>query len=115
MKFTKGIAIYTGGGFYVAIGQTDNGNYFYGCIDWCELFDTDTRTVNEYDELACMYNEWCDEHIIKSNRQEVWKAFEDFCKRLDNNEPNITEGYEKWSNYIPGEVTELIDFSEMNI
>lgn len=115
MKITNGTAIYTGGGNYTIIGKINNGLWFNGCNEWCAIFDEDTRTKNEDGELMCIYNEWCEKHDKTSefNHKEIVEMFKDFCKRLDNNEEGITKGYEEFSNYIPGEVTDYIDFSEM--
>ena len=113
MKATHGTAIYTGGGIYVVIGELDNGLWFCGNNDWCGIFDEDTRTYDqENDDLACFWSDWCDQHEVKDvNKKEVYAMFEDFCKRLDNKEDGITEGYEEFSNYAPGEVADYIDFS----
>lgn len=111
MKIVNGTAIYTGGGCYSVIGKLDNGLYFNGCNDWCAAFDEDTRTVDkETGDLACFDNAWCEEHEVKVNQKELYKAFKDFCERLDSGEPGITMGYEKFSNYSEGEVTNYIDF-----
>lgn len=115
MKIVKGTAIYTGGGCYSIIGKLDNGLWFNGCNEWCSVLSKDTRTLNKYEELACFCNNWCEKYDVTSkfNYKELVEAFKDFCIRLDNNEPGITDGYENFSNYIVGEVTKIIDFSEM--
>lgn len=106
MKAIHGTAIYTGGGIYVAIGELDNGYYFYGSDYFCSIFDEDTRTYNfAEDGLACFWNDWCAKHEVKSfDVKEINDMFEDFCKRLDKKESGLTNGYEKYSNYLPGEV-----------
>ena len=115
MKFAHGTAIYTGGGCYIVIGETDKkGTYFYGCTDFCEIMTLDPRTKNEYGDLICMYTEEIEPYVIETDRDETWRIFEDFCTRLDNEEPNITDGYEDFSNYCAGEVARLIDFSDYN-
>lgn len=113
MKATHGTAIYTGGGLYIVIGELDNGLWFYGNSDWCAVYDEDTRAYDyENDGLACCWTDWCEKHEVKDvDLKEVYAMFEDFCKRLDNKEEGITEGYEEFSNYAPGEVTDYIDFS----
>ena len=113
MKALHGTAIYTGGGLYVVIGELDNGLWFYGNYDWCAVFDEDIRTYDEVNHgLACFWNDWCEKHIVNDvDVKEVYAMFKDFCERLDAKEPDITKGYEKFSNYLPGEVTEYIDFS----
>lgn len=113
MKFTKGTAIYTGGGVYICIGQTDTGLFFNGCPDFCILTDIDTRTEDE-DGLICCYEDKMEGHIIADTTEEVWRAFQDFCHRLDEGEEGITEGYEEFSNYARGEVERMIDFSDWN-
>lgn len=115
MKIVKGTAIYTGGGCYSIIGQLDNGLWFNGCNEWRSVLTRDTRTFNEDGELACFYNDWCEKYDVtcKFNYKELVEAFKNFCNRLDNDEPYITKGYESFSNYISGEVTKFIDFSEM--
>lgn len=113
MKAIHGTAIYTGGGIYVVIGELDSGLWFCGNNDWCSIFDEDTRTYdNDNDDLACFLNEWCEAHEVKDvDKKEVYAMFKDFCERLDKKEPDITKGYEEFSNYAPGEVTDYIDFS----
>ena len=112
MKIKHGTAIYTGGGFYTVIGELDNGLYFNGCNDWCAAFDEDTRTWDEEkDDLACFYNDWCEEHEVKVNNKELKAAFKDFCERLAAREPGITKGYEKFSNYDADEVLRLLSRS----
>lgn len=112
MKIINGTAIYTGGGCYSIIGKIDNGLWFNGCNDWCAIYDMDTRTKNEDGDFACFYYEWCEEHerTLEFSYKEVIAMFKDFCMRLDNNEEGITNGYEEFSNYIAGEVTDMIDF-----
>ena len=100
MKFTKGTAIYTGGGFYTIIGETDqDGIYFFGCTDFCELTSLDPRTEDE-DGLLIYYNEKIEPHIIESDHDKTRELLKDFCERLYNDEPHITDGYEDFSNYI---------------
>ena len=114
MKFTKGTAIYTGGGWYTIIGETNKkGVYFFGCTDFCELTSLDPRTEDE-DGLLIFYNEKIEPYRIEYDPDKTWRLMEDFCKRLDKEEPNITDGYEEFSNFCPGEVTEYIDFSDYN-
>ena len=117
MKALHGTAIYTGGGFYTVIGELDNDYWFCGNNDWCAIFDEDTRTWdNDNNGLACFWNDWCEMHEVKDfDLKEVYAMLEDFCKRLDANEPDITKGYEKFSNYLPGEVTDHIDFSYFDL
>ena len=111
MKILKGTAIYTGGGFYTVIGKLDNGLFFCGCTDWAAVFDTDTRTEDENGGLCCFDADWCELHEVNADIKEIYQAFEDFCKRLDENEKDITAGFEKFSNYQTGEVCGMIDFS----
>lgn len=114
MKFTKGTAIYTGGGYYTIIGETDQeGVYFFGCTDFCELTTLDPREEDE-DGLKIFYDEKVEPYLIESDPDETWKLLEDFCNRLDNDEPHITDGYESFSNYLKGEVSDYIDFSDYN-
>jgi len=114
MTFTHGTAIYTGGGCYIVIGETDeSGLYFFGCTDFCELMRFDPRTEDE-NGLICQYYEEIEPYIVETDRDETWKLFEDFCNRLDNKEPNITTGYKDFSNYLAGEVSDYIDFSDYN-
>ncbi len=111
-KATHGTAIYTGGGLYVVIGQLDNGLWFYGGTDFCDIFDEDTRTYdNENDGLACFWNDWCEKHRVELDARQTYAMYYDFCRRLDNNEPGLTDGYEEYSNYAAGEVVDYIDFS----
>lgn len=114
MRATHGTAIYTGGGIYNVIGETDNGYWFFGGPDWCTIVDSDIREEDKEndDDLVCYYNDWLEKHEVKVNVQEIYEMFEDFCRRLDAKEPGITDGYEKFSNYAAGEVTDYIDFSE---
>ena len=113
MRATHGTAIYTGGGIYNVIGETDNGYWFFGGPDWCTIVDSDIRERDEENDcLACYYNNWLEKHEVNVNAQEIYEMFEDFCRRLDAKESGITDGYEKYSNYAPGEVTDYIDFSE---
>ena len=114
LKFraTHGTAIYTGGGIYNVIGQLDNGLWFYGGNDYIEVFDEDTRTYDEVnDGLACYWNDWCDKHRLEVDKRQLYAMFYDFCQRLDNRESGLTDGYEEFSNYAAGEVTDYIDFS----
>ena len=114
MKALYGTAIYTGGGQYSVIGELDNGYWFCGCSDWCDIFNHDVREQHETeDDLGCFWNDWCEKYDVTDqfNAKEIFDMFEDFCKRLDAKEEGITNGYEEYSNYIPGEVCELIDFS----
>ena len=114
MRATHGTAIYTGGGIYNVIGETDNGYWFFGGPDWCSIVDSDIREEDKENnnDLVCYYNDWLEKHEVKVNVQEIYEMFEDFCRRLDAKEPGITDGYEEYSNYIPGEVTDYINFSE---
>lgn len=113
MKATHGTAIYTGGGIYNIIGELDNGLYFFGCWDYLAIYDADVRTYDEsYDDLVCYNPNWCDEHMLlfAFTEEEIEKALHDFCVRLDNEEPGLTDGYEQFSNYCAGEVTKMMDF-----
>lgn len=118
LKAVHGTAIYTGGGIYVCIGQLNNGKYFCGSIDYCSVFDADTREINEdEDDLACFWPDWCEKHEIASeelnaSHGEIIDMFKDFCKRLDANEEGLTDGYEEFSNYSSGEVYDMIGFVE---
>lgn len=112
MRATHGTAIYTGGGIYNVIGETDNGLWFMGGSDWCSLFDSDVTEEDEYTDMVCYNNDWCEKHEVKVDLQELYEMFEDFCRRLDNKEPGITDGYENHSNYAAGEICDYIDFSE---
>lgn len=113
MRATHGTAIYTGGGIYNVIGETDNGHWFFGGPDYCTILDSDVREKDETeDDLACYYNDWLEKHEVKVEPKEVYEMFEDFCRRLDAKQPGITNGYDLYSNYIAGEVTNYIDFSE---
>ena len=114
MKALHGTAIYTGGGQYSVIGELDNGYWFAGDNWGCNIF---SRDVREYDEengdLAFYWNPWCVLHDVTYmfDTKDIYEMYEDFCKRLDAKEDGITDGYEEYSNYIPGEVCEMIDFS----
>lgn len=117
LKATHGTAIYTGGGFYICIGELNDGTYFYGGMFSCEIFDKDTRTENEDKDLECFYEEWCKKHRIASeangkNHGEIIEMFKDFCKRLDAEEEGLTDGYEEYNNYCPGEVYDMMLFDE---
>ena len=116
MKALHGTAIYTSGGIYVVIGELDNGLWFCGDNFGCTIYDQDTRTYDKVnDGLAWFWNEWCDNHVVKDvDEKEVHAMFKDFCVRLDKKEPNITKGYEEFSNYLPGEITKYIDFSHFD-
>ena len=110
MKAIHGTAIYTGGGCYSVIGELDNGLWFNGCMDFCEIIDADVRTKDENGDLACFYNEWLEKHVVNDySPGEKWQMLKDFCIRLDNKESGLTEGYDELSNYIAGEVTEMLD------
>lgn len=108
MKVVRGTAIYTGGGIYVTIGQMDNGMYFVGSEYGIEFFDEDTRSCDENDDMCCFWQEWYDEHCIKDgyDPDDAQVAFIDFCKRLDAKEEHLTDGYDEFSNYLPGEIYE---------
>ena len=121
MKVLHGTAIYTGGGFYTVLGEFDNGLWFFGGTEWFEVIDADCRTRDEKeDDLAAYYNEWLSKYVVeeyhtdKKKERAMFKAIEDFCRRLDKGEKGLTEGYEELSNYSAGEVTEMIDFSEFD-
>lgn len=107
LRATHGTACYSGGGFYIVLGETENGLYFVGgndCDGYCELYDTDPRTKTS--ELLNDYSEWCDIHRVDSySEDEVQKMFRDFCRRLDKCEMNISRGYEAYENYMPGDMT----------
>ena len=113
MKITHGTAMYTGGGFYSVIGEVDDGNYFVGNTDWCVVIDTDPRCKDEFGEWNFFHIEWLEDHNVHDvDANEMFFMFKDFCERLDANEQDITKGWDKLSNYIPGEATEMINFSE---
>lgn len=114
MKITHGTALYTGGGFYSVVGEIDDGNYFVGNTDWCCVVDADPREKDEFGEWNFFYNEWLEDHDVHADAKEIYTMFKDFCERLDANEQDITKGWDELSNYIPGEVTEMIDFSEFD-
>ena len=65
MRATHGTAIYTGGGIYNIIGETDNGLWFMGGPDWCSLFDSDVTEEDEYTDMVCYNNDWCEKHEVK--------------------------------------------------
>lgn len=126
MRIKHGTAIYTGGGIYVVIGEIGDGKWFMGNNDFCAVTNFDTRTKAkdmeilsetewefDDDDLAIFYlmltpEEGC---IVETDIKETYEAFYDFCKRLDNGELGITDGYEEYSNYAQGEVCNYIDFS----
>ena len=111
MRAVHGTAIYTGGGCYTCIGELDNGLWFCGCNDWCEIIDKDSRSEDENNDLCVFDNDWMDKHVVKDiDRESINKMFQDFCKRLDNSEEHIEDGYSKYSNYMAGEVSRLINF-----
>lgn len=114
MKITHGTAMYTGGGFYTVIGEVDDGNYFVGNMDWCVVVDTDPRDSDEFGEWNFFHIEWLEDHDIHADVNEIYPMFKDFCERLDAEEKDITKGWDEFSNYIPGEVMEMIDFSEFD-
>lgn len=115
MRAIHGTAIYTGGGCYSVIGELDDGRWFNGCMDWCEILDTDVRTVDENGDLMCFYNEWLDKHRITGIEPgTVWKMLEDFCDRLDSGEEGLTDGYGKFSNYCAGEVKMMLDIPHVD-
>lgn len=112
LKIKHGTAIYTGGGMYSVIGECDNGLYFNGNNDWFELIYADPREKDYFGDLCVFDNEWMEEHVVKDfDKLEIYKAFKDFCARLDKNEPEITKGFEEFSNYAAGEVSDYIDFT----
>jgi hypothetical protein len=113
MKAMHGTAIYTGGGLYITIGQLDNGYYFFGYYESCDIFKEDTRAIDEdNNELACLYPEWYEENRIEWDQNEVDEMHKDFCRRLDSGEKDLTAGYERFSNYVAGEVYDYMDFPE---
>ena len=114
MNITHGTAMYTGGGFYSVIGEVDDGNYFVGTMDWCVVVDADPREKDEFDEWNFFHVEWLEDHDVHADANEIYPMFKDFCERLDAEEQGITQGWDELSNYIPGEVTEMIDFSEFD-
>lgn len=112
MRAIHGTAIYTGGGFYNVIGETDDGHWFFGGYDYCCIANSDVREKNEYGDLACFYNDWAEKHEVEVDKKEMYEMIEDFCRRLDAKEPGLTDGYKEFSNYTAGEVTDYMDFSE---
>lgn len=114
MKITHGTAMYTGGGFYSVIGEIDDGNYFVGNTDWCCVVDADPREKDEFGEWNFFHIEWLEDHDVHVDANEIYPMFKDFCERLDAEELDITKGWDELSNYLPGEVTEMIDFSEFD-
>ena len=117
MKAIHGTAIYTGGGFYVVIGELDNGLYFHGNNDFLEILNDDPRQLDDAGELVCYDADWSEKHCADNtvDIKEAYAMFEDFCRRLDAGEAGLTQGYEKFSNYLAGEVTEAIDFSGFDL
>lgn len=121
MRATHGTAIYTGGGFYICIGELDNGNYFVGGMDCIEIVNADPRIEIEDFDGWKSYGfddiDWILEHEVEAteNGKEsngIIDMFKDFCKRIDNREPNLTDGYEDFSNYCSGEVYEMMLFDQ---
>lgn len=112
MKALHGTAIYTGGGIYVLIGELDNGQFFFGDNWCCDIFDADTREIGEDDFLNCCYPEWQEQHIVESDTAEVLAMYKDFYTRLANGEPDITDGYEDYNNYIASEILQVMDIEE---
>jgi len=109
MKAIHGTAICTGDGYSV-IGNTDAGWFFHGTSDgWLEILADDPRSLDENGDMLCFDAEWTEKHrIANMNTPAACNMIVDFCKRLDAEEAGITDGYEDFSNYIPGEVTRYI-------
>lgn len=105
LRATHGTACYSGGGFYIVLGETENGLFFVGGNEgYVDIFDTDPRTKTS--ELLSDYPEWCDLHRVSTYDDcEVQKMFSDFCRRLDKCEMNISVGYEAYENYMPGDMS----------
>lgn len=111
MRFTKGTAMYTGGGIYVVLGETDNGLYFLGNCDCVDIYNADVREEDENGDMACFYPEWEELHRVETS-EDLVEPFKNFCRRLDAKEEGITEGWEAFSNYAAGEVYDYMDFED---
>ena len=113
MKITKGTAIYTGGGFYTVIGETEDGHWFVGFNEFCAVINFDPRTKDEeMDDLKIFYCDFTEEegYVIPVDIKEKYEAYLDFCKRLENQESGIEDGYEDFSNH-DYDIISYIDFS----
>lgn len=110
-RATHGTAICTGNGYSV-IGEDENGFFFHATTDgWLEILDHDgdPRKLDGNGDMLCFNAEWTEKHRMAIRNMPVAIDFIlDFTKRLDAEEEGITEGYDDFSNYIPGEVTRYI-------
>ena len=117
MRATHGTAIYTGGGFYICIGELDDGKYFFGGMDSIEILNANPKIEDEDGEWLGNNIDWILEHTIESTANgketnEIIEMFKDFCKRLDAKEDGLTDGYQDFSNFCAGEVYDMMLFGE---
>ena len=103
--------MYTGGGIYVVLGETDNKLYFVGDMDGVELYNSDVREEDEHGDMVCFYPEWQDKHRVETS-EDLAEVYKTFCRRLDAKEEGITKGWEEFSNYAPGEVYDHMYFED---
>lgn len=109
MRAKHGTAIYTGGGIYSLLGELDNGLYFCGDNFYIGIYNEDVRTWNKKEDcLAYFYNDWCEAHEVEADQNEVAAMIKDFCTRLQDNEPELTQGFTDFSNFDGAEVFRLM-------